>query len=109
VDCDRHLACPGRARIPATRGAVPEPAPLASYREALAPVGALERDLVERLARYEAHGSSEYSRTLAHLERLQRLRGGEELPAPARLALDVTRPLRRHRQTLAGPVDSSAS
>ena len=44
---------------------------------------------LERLARYEAHLSREYDRTLDRLERLQRLRAGEAVPAPARLAVDL--------------------
>lgn len=59
----------------------PSPAP-----DALA---AVDHAALERLARYEAHLSREYDRTLDRLERLQRLRAGEVVPAPARLAVEL--------------------
>ena len=52
--------------------------------QAVAPVEDLEK-----LARYEAHLSREYDRTMDRLERLQRARGGEYVPAPVRVAVDL--------------------
>jgi hypothetical protein len=54
-------------------------------------VGAvLTGELVEQLARYEAHLGRQLQQTLVQLERLQALRAGEYVPPPAVAELGVT-------------------
>jgi len=70
----------------------PAPAPVVNSGEietVNAAAAAVDYAALERLARYEAHLSREYDRTLDRLERLQRLRAGEAVPAHARLAVDL--------------------
>ena len=48
-------------------------------------VGGLPTEELEKIARYESHLNRQFSKTLAELERLQRMRTGENIPAPTQV------------------------